>query len=275
MNRAQLLDRLSNLPFDKKEYWLAAGGAMVLYGFKEDTRDIDLGCSTALADLLFQQGFQTTILSDGSRKIVFAEDIEIFENWLQDKVILEKGFPVVSVDGLIRMKEALGREKDIRDIELIQDCIARNSTKHKVVIRYAIEMDALALAKLGREAMGYAESTDALVCEKLKKALQKDYERVFVAECGGAVAGFVHAEQYEVLYYPTMVNILGLAVGEAFRRFGVATKLMAAVEEWARACGINEIRLNSGITRTGAHEFYRKNGFDDEKGQLRFLKTLN
>ena len=60
----------------------------------------------------------------------------------------------------------------------------------------------------------------------------------------------------------------------AYRRLGVASKLMTAVEDWTRENGIREIRLNSGITRTGAHEFYRKNGFDDEKEQKRFLKTL-
>lgn len=143
-----------------------------------------------------------------------------------------------------------------------------------VIIRRAAETDAAAIAKLGREAMGYAESTDELVRGKLPKVLEKDYERVFVAECDGEVAGFVHAERYEVLYYPAMVNILGLAVDAAYRRLGVASKLMTAVEDWARENGIREIRLNSGITRTGAHEFYRKNGFDDEKEQKRFLKTL-
>ena len=144
----------------------------------------------------------------------------------------------------------------------------------KIEIRQAVEADYEALAKIGREDMGYVESTDELVREKLPKVLSKDYERVFVAVCDGTVAGFVHAEQYELLYYPALVNILGLAVSGEFRRLGLAAKLMAAVEDWARACGIGEIRLNSGITRTGAHEFYRKNGFDDEKEQKRFLKTL-
>lgn len=143
-----------------------------------------------------------------------------------------------------------------------------------VLIRCAVESDFAALAKLGREAMGYEESTEALVQEKLQKVLKKDYERVFVAECGGEVVGFVHAEEYEVLYYPAMVNILGLAVDETFRRLGIAAKLMAAVEDWARENGIKEIRLNSGISRTDAHGFYRKNGFDDEKEQKRFLKIL-
>ena len=144
----------------------------------------------------------------------------------------------------------------------------------KIEIRLAKESDDEALAKIGREDMGYAEATAELTKEKLHKALAKDYERVFVAVCEGAVVGFVHAEQYDVLYYPTMINILGLAVSGAYRRLGLATKLMAAVEDWARETGVKEIRLNSGITRRGAHDFYRQNGFDDEKEQLRFLKTL-
>ena len=34
------------------------------------------------------------------------------------------------------------------------------------------------------------------------------------------------------------------------------------------------IRLNSGGTRTQAHNFYRNIGFSDEKTQLRFIKSL-
>ena len=34
------------------------------------------------------------------------------------------------------------------------------------------------------------------------------------------------------------------------------------------------IRLNSGGTRTQAHNFYRNIGFSDEKTQLRVLKSL-
>lgn len=47
---------------------------------------------------------------------------------------------------------------------------------------------------------------------------------------------------------------------------------MDAVETWAKECGIRMIRLNSGMARTEANEFYRKQGFDNEKEQIRFLK---
>ena len=92
---------------------------MVLYGLREQTSDIDLGCTSELADFLQEKGFPTEQLPDGTRKIVVAEDVEIFENWLEDRVERFEGVPVISIQGLICMKQALGREKDFRDIQLI------------------------------------------------------------------------------------------------------------------------------------------------------------
>ena len=93
---------------------------MVLHGFRTQTRDIDLGCSTSLADRLERQGYPVSRCDDGSRRISYAADVEIFENWIEDTVEIISGVPVVSVDGLIQMKKNLGREKDLADIALIE-----------------------------------------------------------------------------------------------------------------------------------------------------------
>lgn len=69
-----------------------------------------------------------------------------------------------------------------------------------------------------------------------------------------------------------MGNILGLAVGETFRKQGFGTELLKMTEEWSKENGCVGIRLNSGGTRVGAHEFYRAQGYDNEKSQVRFLK---
>ena len=119
-DKCSLLQRLRDLPFSDKEYWVVAGAAMVLHGFRPQTQDIDLGCSTALADELEQQGYAVTYCEDGNRKILYSEDVEIFENWIEGTVEMISGVPVVCVDGLIRMKKKLGREKDLRDIALIE-----------------------------------------------------------------------------------------------------------------------------------------------------------
>ena len=121
MNRNELLKRLEALPYDRDEYWLAAGGAMVFYGFREETGDIDLGCTKKLADRLEASGCPVKRLADGTRKLSPAPDVEIFENWIEGDPVVVDGVPVVSVDGLIAMKRALGREKDLRDIRLIEE----------------------------------------------------------------------------------------------------------------------------------------------------------
>ena len=119
-DQAALLQCLRELPFPEKEYWVVAGGAMVLHGFRQQTRDIDLGCSTRLADQLERQGYAVSRCEDGTRKIIYSEHIEIFENWIEGAVEMLGGVPVVCVDGLIRMKRKLGREKDLADIALIE-----------------------------------------------------------------------------------------------------------------------------------------------------------
>ena len=86
--------------------------------------------------------------------------------------------------------------------------------------------------------------------------------------------GYVHAELYILLYFESMVNILGLAVSNECRRQGAGKALIKQVEEWAKEKGVKEIRLNSGGTRKEAHEFYRAIGFDDEKVQVRFVKEV-
>lgn len=119
LDKKQIIARLEELHLDDTKYWLITGGALVLYGLREQTSDIDLGCTSDLADLLQQEGFPVERMPDGTRKIVVAEDVEIFENWLEDRVERFEGVPVISIRGLIEMKRALGREKDFRDIQLI------------------------------------------------------------------------------------------------------------------------------------------------------------
>lgn len=118
--KQDLIQRLGLLPFPQKEYWVVAGGAMVLHGFRPQTQDIDLGCSTLLADQLEQQGYPVSRCDDGTRKITYSDEIEIFENWLEGAVESVSGVPVVCVNGLIQMKRKLGREKDFADIALIE-----------------------------------------------------------------------------------------------------------------------------------------------------------
>lgn len=125
LNKEEIIRLLKEAAFDAGEYWVTSGAAMVLYGIRDVTRDIDLGCTSKLADELEGRGYPSEVLSDGSRRIVFSEEIELFENWIEDQAVLLEGIPAVSLEGLIRMKEKLGREKDRNDILLIKEHLAK------------------------------------------------------------------------------------------------------------------------------------------------------
>ena len=120
MNKQEILDQLESFPYDRNEYWVITGSAMVIYGIKEQAGDIDLGCSVKMADRLESDGYLYGRTKDGNRWFKVGESIEVFESWLYDSVKEIDGFQIISLNGLIEMKEKIGREKDIQDIELIK-----------------------------------------------------------------------------------------------------------------------------------------------------------
>ena len=143
---------------------------------------------------------------------------------------------------------------------------------NNVEVRAAAIFDSEGISRISSEELGYPCNTD-LVCAKLTR-LDPDREAVFVAVIDNIVAGFVHVERYDTLYFDTMANILGLAVSADHQRRGVGRALITAAEKWAAENRIKIMRLNSGSSRTPAHEFYQHLGYVSEKEQKRFTKKL-
>ena len=142
-----------------------------------------------------------------------------------------------------------------------------------MIIREAIATDIPQMCSIFQKDLGYAECTQEIV-EKKFAGLDAKREAVFVAEVQGRLAGVIHIERYDVLYFPSMSNILGLAVSSDFRRQGIGSALLKRAEQWALDHKINTVRLNSGGTRIQAHQFYRAQGYVGDKTQLRFMKYL-
>ena len=159
--------------------------------------------------------------------------------------------------------------------------------KTLVKIRQATASDIPAMNELFCKDLGYEECTLEIV-EKQFAGLDNSREAVFIAEAEDSdvtddvspdnrpshIAGVIHVEKYNILYFPTMANILGLAVAADFRRQGIGSALLKRAEEWARENGASNMRLNSGESRIQAHDFYRAQGYIDDKKQLRFIKEL-
>ena len=120
MKRKDILERLDAFPYPSEDWWVITGAAMVLYGMRETTHDIDICCSKAMADRLEREGIPPTSAENGKRSFRIGEDIEIFEDWFTGPLSRIGGYNVLSPEGLIEMKRQLNRPKDIADIRLIR-----------------------------------------------------------------------------------------------------------------------------------------------------------
>ena len=137
------------------------------------------------------------------------------------------------------------------------------------MIRKVKLRDAAAIQRLNAECLGYdfdKEATEA----QLKRLLENDQHLILVAEEGGQVIGYAHAASYDCLYFPSLLNLLALAVALDFQGQGHGRALMQALREEAKAAGYTGIRINSGISRSSAHEFYRSLGCSEKADQKRF-----
>lgn len=137
------------------------------------------------------------------------------------------------------------------------------------MIRKVKLRDAAAIQLLNAECLGYdfdREATEA----QLNRLLENDQHLILVAEEGGNVIGYAHAASYDCLYFPSLLNLLALAVAQDFQGQGHGRELMQALREEAKAAGYTGIRINSGISRSAAHDFYRSLGCSEKADQKRF-----
>lgn len=140
-------------------------------------------------------------------------------------------------------------------------------------IRECMMKDSGAIHELNRKEMGYDYPLD-LTESKLKQLLGSDRDKIFVAVLENQVVGYIHANDYDLIYAPSMKNIMGIAVSGDHKKYGIGRALMRNAEEWAKESGAGGVRLVSGAARTGAHEFYRRCGYDGGKQQINFKKMF-
>lgn len=131
--------------------------------------------------------------------------------------------------------------------------------------------DVNAIYNLNHNEMGYEYSIDNTKY-KLEYLLKSDKDVIFIATVQNIVIGYVHANDYDVIYAPHMKNIMGIAVSGEYKKHGIGKALLEEIEKWAKETGAFGIRLVSGSTRTGAHEFYKRCGYVGDKQQINFKK---
>ena len=145
------------------------------------------------------------------------------------------------------------------------------------MIRTVQVKDALQIRDLCHQALGY-DSTIEKVAAQIEKFNQPDSGHfcfVYEEDQTGNILGYVEAEVYESLYSDAGLNILGLAVFPFAQGRGIGRQLMERMEDFAKSHQYTFIRLNSASHRKEAHVFYEHIGYEGNKTQKRFLKTMD
>jgi GNAT superfamily N-acetyltransferase len=148
--------------------------------------------------------------------------------------------------------------------------VVRNSIR----IRKARRSDAERIARLCGE-LGYPASPDQIKT-RLRQITPTSKHAVFVAESTDAVGvvGWVHVSVSHLLESDVRAEVNGLVVAEGQRSVGAGTKLLQAVEEWARKRGCRGMNVRSNVIRERAHKFYERQGYKHYKTQKAFRKPL-
>lgn len=129
-----------------------------------------------------------------------------------------------------------------------------------LIIREFKPEDTESIYELNCTEMGYEFSLEETK-EKLSCLYTSTKDKIYVAIIDNHAAGYIHANDYDVIYAPHMKNIMGIAVSARYKRQGIGTALLRTVENWGKSTGASGVRLVSGATRTGAREFYRRCGY--------------
>lgn len=119
MNREHIKAILKSHALPEDSYWVLMGAAMVLYGIKEETSDIDLGCTDALFERIRHAGYPVTTSGTGKKKIRLSDEVVIYRDWECGSVECIDGLPVCDINTIIKNKQELSREKDLVDLQLI------------------------------------------------------------------------------------------------------------------------------------------------------------
>jgi ribosomal protein S18 acetylase RimI-like enzyme len=143
----------------------------------------------------------------------------------------------------------------------------------KIIIRECKVQDYINIVLLNKNEMGYeypAEDTK----KQLNQLLKDSNHKIYVAIVAEKVVGYIHANNYDLIYGPHLKNIMGIAVLSNFKRNGIGKMLLTEVEKWAKDTGAYGVRLVSGATRIGAHAFYISCGYEGVKEQKNFKKMF-
>jgi AAA+ superfamily predicted ATPase len=138
MENESIFEKIKSLNLNLGEYAVVSGGVLEARGIRK-SGDIDLLVTRKVFEQLANEGWEIFFKSD--KFILYKDEFEVAMNCnfgeytpdtnsiIQEADIID-GCAFESIDELIKFKQAMGREKDKNDLELLEEYLKNMPTEH-------------------------------------------------------------------------------------------------------------------------------------------------
>lgn len=182
MNRIDIINTLHKYELNNTKYMVLSGAAMVLYGIKDSTDDIDISLDDTYYDELLTK--YDCVLEMGKDDVYYIDNVINFgrDYYNKEDIVYVDNIPVQSIDAIIKLKKSLNRDKDIKDLSKIDKYLNKSSlvlaylgdSIYEVYIRkYLLNKDIPKVDMLNKEATKYVSARGQ--ASYLKKMIDNNY----------------------------------------------------------------------------------------------------
>lgn len=140
-----------------------------------------------------------------------------------------------------------------------------------LTIREMTPADAEAVAQLTAQ-LGYERTASDIAQWIAGLPAMQNRQAAFVACLSDEVVGWIEVSIERRLQSPAFGFIGGLVVRHGHRNLGIGRKLCERAEVWTWGQGLAALRVTSRSTRTDAHRFYLRDGYEQVKTSAVFQK---
>lgn len=127
MNKEEILQTLKDYNFNKEEILIISGASMVINNIKEKTNDIDIAVSKEYEKILIDKyGAKIKQKFDNYNVYTIDKKIDFSAHYYNNEYDIKYGYKIQKPKEILKIKQQFKREKDIKDIELINNYFILN-----------------------------------------------------------------------------------------------------------------------------------------------------
>ena len=127
MNKAEMMRHyfafLESEGLQACDVTIGAGGAMIMHGLRDETRDIDIDVPDAVFAAMRTRGLFEKEIRPGVYLVSYNEVIDLHRKEAFDTTQMIEGVCVSTLESILALKRMLNREKDQLDIEKIEKAL--------------------------------------------------------------------------------------------------------------------------------------------------------